>query len=116
MVRFVNPDNPKSKWEMPPGFIGEVPGWVEKHWYFDALCKDGTITAIKSKSDRDIQAAVDEKAAEEQRRLAEEQRRLAEEQQKSAEPAGEQDDADSGEAGGDDTTKTVSKKGNGGKK
>lgn len=108
MVRFVNPDNPKSKWEMPPGFIGEVPGWVEKHWYFDALCKDGTITAIKSKSDRDIQAAVDEKSAEEQRRLAEEQ--------KSAEPAGEQDDADSGEAGGDDTTKTVSKKRNGRKK
>ena len=55
MVRFVNPENPMSKWEMPPGFIGEVPSWVEKHWYFDALCKDGTITTIKSKRDRDIQ-------------------------------------------------------------
>lgn len=98
MVRFVNPDNPKSKWEMPPGFIGEVPSWVEKHWYFDALCKDGTITAIKSKSDRDIQAAVDGKPAEGQ--------------PKSAEPAGEQIDADSGE----DVTKTSGKKGNGGKK
>ena len=32
----------------PAGFIGEVETWVESHWYFKALCKDGTITAIVS--------------------------------------------------------------------
>lgn len=109
MVRFVNPDNPKSKWEMPPGFIGEVPSWVEKHWYFDALCKDGTITAIESKRDRDIQSALDEKTAEEQQRLAEEQR-------KAAELPGEQTSAEDATTDGNDTTKPDGKKGNGGKK
>ena len=44
---------------MPAGFIGDIPSWVEKHWYFEACCKDGIITAIKSKSDRDIQNAID---------------------------------------------------------
>jgi hypothetical protein len=30
--------------EAPAAYIGEVPAWVEKDWYFKALCKDGTIT------------------------------------------------------------------------
>ena len=30
------------------GWIGEVPNWVQDHWYFKALCKDGTVTAIVS--------------------------------------------------------------------
>ena len=63
-VRFTNPDNAKVTWEMPAGFIGDIPSWVEKHWYFDACCKDGIITAIKSKSDRDIQNAIDSKPQE----------------------------------------------------
>ena len=49
---------------MPAGFIGDIPSWVEKHWYFEACCKDGIITAIKSKSDRDIQNAIDSKPQE----------------------------------------------------
>ena len=27
-----------------PGFLGYVDDWVREHWYFKALCKDGTIT------------------------------------------------------------------------
>lgn len=66
-VRFTHPENPQVTWDMPPGFIGEVPNWVEKHWYFDALCKDGSITTIKSHSDRDIHNATDDKKQEEQK-------------------------------------------------
>lgn len=58
-VAFTHPENPQVNWEMKPGFIGEVPKWVEKDWYFIALCNDGTITEIKSKSDRDIQNAAE---------------------------------------------------------
>jgi hypothetical protein len=32
--------------EAKAGWIGEVPQWVAEHWYFKALCKDGTVTAI----------------------------------------------------------------------
>lgn len=60
-VKFVCSDNPKVTWEMDPGFIGDVPSWVEKDWYFKALCEDGSITAIKSHNDRDIQDATDDK-------------------------------------------------------
>lgn len=42
---------------IPSGYIGQVPDWVEKHWYFQALCKDGTITAIVSTKDSDLEAA-----------------------------------------------------------
>ncbi len=58
-VRFTHPENSAEKCELKPGYIGEVPAWVEKDWYFKACCKDGSITAIKSSSDRDIQAATD---------------------------------------------------------
>lgn len=105
MVRFVNPDNPKSKWEMPPGFIGEVPSWVEKHWYFGVLCKDGTITAIKSKSDRDIQLAADDENSGGGGTPGGE----------AANPSAGQSNAESGATDGNDT-KTNDKKGNGGKK
>ena len=106
MVRFVNPDNPKSKWEMPPGFIGEVPGWVEKHWYFDALCKDGTITVIKGKSDRDIQSALDNAPSGGDNAPSGE----------AANPSAEQGNVEGETTDGNDTAKTDGKKGNGGKK
>ena len=32
--------------EVKAGWIGEVPKWVAEHWYFKALCKDGSVTAI----------------------------------------------------------------------
>jgi hypothetical protein len=35
-----------TKFEARAGWIGEVPQWVENHWYFKALCKDGSVTAI----------------------------------------------------------------------
>lgn len=58
-VRFTTNDNPAVVWDMKPGFIGEVPDWVEKDWYFKACCKDGIITALKSSRDRDIQIVTD---------------------------------------------------------
>ncbi len=56
-VRFTADNG--TKWEMRPGFIGDVPQWVEEHPYFEKLCKDGTITAIVSKKDRDIRKATE---------------------------------------------------------
>lgn len=67
-VRFIHPENPKITWDMPPGFIGDVPIWVENHWYFDALCKDGSITTIKSHNDRDIHNVTDDKKQKEQQK------------------------------------------------
>lgn len=67
-VRFTHPENPQITWDIPPGFIGDVPNWVEKHWYFDALCNDGSITTIKSHNDRDIHNATDDKKQEEQQK------------------------------------------------
>lgn len=42
---------------IPAGYIGQVPDWVEKHWFFEALCKDGTITAIVSTKDSALEEA-----------------------------------------------------------
>ena len=107
-VKFIAPDNPNVIWKMEPGFIGNIPEWVEKDWYFKTCCSDGSITAIKSGSDCDIQSALDKEAAEERQRL--------EEQQKAAEPTGEQIATEGETTDGNDTAKTDGKKGNGGKK
>lgn len=45
--------------EAKAGWIGEIPKWVEEHWYFKALCKDGSVTAIVSSKDKDMQQALD---------------------------------------------------------
>jgi hypothetical protein len=41
-----------KKWSLMPGFIGEVPAWAQEHWYFKALCKDGSITAIVASEEK----------------------------------------------------------------
>lgn len=56
-VKFTHPENSSVDINLNRGFIGEVPSWVEKDWYFGALCKDGSITVIKGTSDKDISAA-----------------------------------------------------------
>lgn len=99
-VRFTHPENPHITWDMPPGFIGDVPNWVEKHWYFDALCKDGSITAIKSHNDRDIHNATDDKKQEEQ-------------QESDDNPT---DDKQGEEKGKEPPKQSETKKGSGGKK
>jgi hypothetical protein len=43
------------------GWIGEVPEWVQEHWYFKALCKDGAVTSIVSSKDKGVQPAPDPK-------------------------------------------------------
>lgn len=100
-VKFTAPDNPNVIWEMDRGFIGNVPEWVEKDWYFKTCCSDGSITAIKSGSDRDIQSVIDKEAAE---------------AGGAAEPPGEQTATEDATTDGNDTTKPDGKKGNGGKK
>jgi hypothetical protein len=45
--------------EARTGWIGEVPKWVEEHWYFKALCDDGSVTSIVSSKDKDIENAVE---------------------------------------------------------
>jgi hypothetical protein len=35
-----------TKFNARAGWIGEVPEWVQSHWYFKSLCKDGSVTAI----------------------------------------------------------------------
>ncbi len=108
-VRFTHPENNKVVWEMPAGFIGDIPSWVEKDWYFDACCKDGTITAIKSKSDRDIQAALDDKEAEERRKLEEVQKAAAGNSPDGSTPGSEPEETDPNK-------QSDGKKSNGGKK
>ena len=49
-----------TAFEKRAGWIGEVPKWVEDHWYFKALCEDGSVTAIVSSRDKDIAAALEE--------------------------------------------------------
>ena len=36
------------KFNIPVGYLGKVPDWVQKNWYFRKLCDDGTVTAILS--------------------------------------------------------------------
>lgn len=45
------------------GWIGEVPDWVQEHWFFKALCKDGTVTSIVSTKDKAAQATPEQKPA-----------------------------------------------------
>lgn len=49
-----------TEFEVRAGWIGEVPKWVEDHWYFKALCKDGSVTAIVSTKDKDATPEDDE--------------------------------------------------------
>jgi hypothetical protein len=46
-----------TKFEAKKGWIGQVPQWVENHWYFKALCKDGTVTAIVKNSETPVTPA-----------------------------------------------------------
>jgi len=64
--RFVQPTDKTYKgkqiqqvWEMNPGFIGDVPEWVTKDWYFQKMLEANDIVAPKSKNDKDVQAAAE---------------------------------------------------------
>lgn len=60
-VRF--DDGQGGSFFIPVGYLGEVPGWVENHWYFKALCNDGTITALVDSKDRTLEKAEAESEA-----------------------------------------------------
>lgn len=42
---------------MAAGFMGSVPDWVREHWYFNALCKDGTVTVLVETGSSAVEAA-----------------------------------------------------------
>lgn len=48
-----------KKYLIPAGYVGEVPGWVSKHWFFKAAQSDGTISTPKSKKDSEIEKAAE---------------------------------------------------------
>ena len=68
--------NGNDKVVLPNQYVGSIPDWVSKTWYFEMLVKDGTITFIGNGTDKEIDKAeevakekkeVKEKVAEEKR-------------------------------------------------
>ena len=53
----------ENKVSLPAGYIGKVPEWVEGHWYYKALCNDGTITAVVRTQEKTAEELAAEKAA-----------------------------------------------------
>lgn len=60
------------KFHIPNNYIGPVPEWVEKNWYFQSLCKSGSITFVDSSIKDSQLEKVDEIEKAKQRKLAEE--------------------------------------------
>lgn len=67
----------KETHPIPAGYIGPVPSWVESHWYFKALTRDGTITAVVRTSDEALEAAKKEAAEKEAKARAEAEMKAA---------------------------------------
>lgn len=71
--KIVHMDDPSITFTLPKDYIGSVPGWVTKHPYFEALCKDGTVTTVVNTKDTALEAAQAAAAkAEETARLTQE--------------------------------------------
>lgn len=67
------PGEQAQSFSMPRNYIGPVPAWVQNHWYFKALCKDGTITIVANTSSNAMEDAAAAAAAKEAaNRLAQE--------------------------------------------
>lgn len=49
--------NGVDKVVLPNQYVGSVPDWVSKTWYFQMLVKDGTITFIGNGTDKEIDKA-----------------------------------------------------------
>lgn len=59
----------RMEYSIPKDYIGTVPEWVSKHWYFQALCKDATITTIVDTASNKVDEALNNKDNEEVARL-----------------------------------------------
>lgn len=71
----IRDDKSGAVWEVLPGYVGPVPAWVEKHWYFKKLCEDKTIMAIVSTKDNDVEGArLKAEEAARQKQLADEKK------------------------------------------
>ncbi|MDR0905767.1 MAG: hypothetical protein LBN00_06295 [Oscillospiraceae bacterium] len=90
-------DDGKTKFEIPNGYIGSVPKWVQSHWYFKAHCTAGNITSIVSTKDDDLEAAELKAAAEKEaaEKVAELKRKV-DEAVEAARIAAEQEAAEKG--------------------
>jgi hypothetical protein len=86
-----------GKFDIKAGFLGDVPKEVTEHWYFKALCKDGSIAFCESKNDSDIEAAKKAAAEKEAGEKAKAERnRLIDEAKASAEETTKKEAADNG--------------------
>jgi hypothetical protein len=86
-----------GKFDIKAGFLGEAPEEVTKHWYFKALCKDGTIASCESQNDSDIEAAKKAAAEKENAEKAKAERnRLIDEAKAAAEETAKKEAADNG--------------------
>lgn len=42
---------------LPAGYIGDLPEWVQDHWFVRAALSDGTITAVQSTTEAPTKSA-----------------------------------------------------------
>ena len=59
--------NGADKVVLPNQYVGSIPDWVTKTWYFEMLVKGGTITFIGNGTDKEIDKA--DKVAEEKKEI-----------------------------------------------
>ena len=78
----------ENKYIIPRDYIGKVPEWVENHWYFKALCKDGTITSVVDSTDKEAADAEAKTKAAEKKAAAEAAKKAAEEEAKAKTASG----------------------------
>lgn len=73
---------------IPAGYMGPVPPHVVDHWYFDANCRDGVITAIvsvrsdsvPSQTEEQLKANMEKQKADEIRKAKSTAKKLAEDE------------------------------------
>lgn len=81
-----------AAFNLPKGYIGSVPKWVEETRYFRGLVKDGKVSVSESTKDNDLEKADEAaKAAEEKARAA---AKATAEKSKAEQEAKEAEDSD----------------------
>ena len=90
--------------DIPVGYIGDIPEWVEHNPYFKKLCEDGTITTnVSSIKDSALESSDDEAAVKKkvQEDAAAKQRKIDE----AAEAARKEAEKEAADSGLDEGTK-----------
>ena len=86
----------ENKVLLSAGYIGQIPPWVEEHWYFKALCKDGTITAVVKTEDNAAELASEAALKKDAAEKAAAKKRLIDEAKAAAKEAAEKEAAETG--------------------